>query len=106
MNYNSPEISIILPVYNCYTAFKKGIGLLKQTLEGLPMESEVIVVNDGSEIYFDQINEEALRQECILISYKKNRGKGYAVKQGVQAALGRVIIYMDGDLPFDLSIIN
>ena len=106
MHYNSPEISIILPVYNCYTAFKKGIGQLKHTLKDLPVESEVIVVNDGSEIYFDQINEEALRQECILISYRKNRGKGYAVKQGVQAALGKVIIYMDGDLPFDLSIIN
>ena len=106
MHFKSPEISIILPVYNCYTAFTIGIEHLKQTLKGLPMESEVIVVNDGSEIYFDQINEEALRQECILVSYRKNRGKGYAVKQGVQAALGKVIIYMDGDLPFDLSIIN
>ena len=62
MDYKIPEISIILPVYNCYTAFTKGIGHLKQTLKGLLMESEVIVVNDGSEIYFDQINEEALRQ--------------------------------------------
>ena len=106
MHCKSPEISIILPVYNCYTAFTKGIGNLKQTLEALQMSNEVIVVNDGSEIFFDQINEEALKQECKLISYKGNKGKGYAVKQGVQAALGNVIMYMDGDLPFELNIIN
>ena len=106
MHCKSLEISIILPVYNCYTAFTRGISNLKQTLKVLQMANEVIVVNDGSEIYFDQINEEAVRQECKLISYRKNRGKGYAVKQGVQAALGKIIMYMDGDLPFDLNIIN
>ncbi len=106
MHCKNPEISIILPVYNCYTAFAKGIGNLKQRLEELRMTNEIIVVNDGSKIYFDQINEEALRQDCKLISYRKNKGKGYAVKQGVQAALGGVISYMDGDLPFDLNIIN
>lgn len=106
MDCKSPEISIILPVYNCYTAFTRGISNLKQVLEALQMANEVIVVNDGSEIYFDQINEETVRQECRLISYRKNKGKGYAVKQGVQAALGKVIIYMDGDLPFNLNIIN
>ncbi len=106
MHCKSPEISIILPVYNCYTAFTRGIGNLKQALKALQISNEVIVVNDGSEIYFDQINEEALRHECKLISYRKNKGKGYAVKQGVQAALGKIIIYMDGDLPFDLNVIS
>src|SRR5687768_1120290 len=106
MHCKDPEISIILPVYNCYTAFTRGINNLKQTLKALQLTNEVIVVNDGSETYFDQINEEAVRQECKLISYRKNRGKGYAVKQGVQTALGKVIIYMDGDLPFNLNIID
>ncbi len=106
MHCKNPEISIILPVYNCYTAFAKGIGSLKQRLKELGLTNEIIVVNDGSTLYFDQINEEALSQDCKLISYRKNKGKGYAVKQGVQAALGGVISYMDGDLPFDLNILN
>jgi dolichyl-phosphate beta-glucosyltransferase len=106
MHCKNPEISIILPVYNCYTAFAKGIGSLKQRLKELGLTNEIIVVNDGSEIYFDPINEEVLKHDCKLISYRKNQGKGYAVRQGVKAASGKVIMYIDGDLPFDLKIIN
>ena len=106
MDTQLPYISIILPVYNCYTAFEKGIGALRDVLDDLDEHSEIIVVNDGSEIDFDKINEKAVLYNCRLIQYKQNRGKGYAVKQGVEAALGKYIIYMDGDFPFDLKVIG
>jgi len=100
------DISIVLPVYNCYIAFVKGISGLKKNLADLNLKYELIVVNDGSEINFEEINEEALAQNCKLIAYRKNKGKGYAVKKGVEAASGKIIMYMDGDLPFDPVIVQ
>ncbi len=106
MDYKTPDISIILPVYNCCRAFEKGIIILKNTLVKLENAYEIIVVNDGSDIDFEKINDFAEAQFCRIISYKKNRGKGFAVKQGVDAALGKFIIYMDGDFPFNFNVVE
>lgn len=106
MDPTNINISIVLPVYDCYHAFVKGISGLKKTLNGLNLKYELIVVNDGSGIKFNEINNEALAHNCELVSYNKNRGKGYAVKKGVEAANGNIIMYMDGDLPFDFNVIH
>ncbi len=106
MDFKTPDISIILPVYNCVTAFKKSIGTLREILFTLAEDNEVIVVNDGSEIDYEEINECAVKNNCALITYRQNKGKGYAVTQGIKAASGKYIIYMDGDFPFDLSVIK
>ena len=106
MDFINIDISIILPVYNCYTAFVKGISGLKKNLTDLNLNYELIVVNDGSEIDFQEVNNEALAQNCKLIAYNQNKGKGYAVKKGVEAASGKIIMYMDGDLPFDPVIVK
>ncbi len=106
MDNKSPDISIILPVYNCYSAFKKGLPILKNIIFDLGGHNEIIVVNDGSEMEFDEINNLAILNKCRLISYKGNKGKGYAVKRGVLAALGKFVIYIDGDFPFDIKIIH
>lgn len=72
----------------------------------LNLNYELIVVNDGSKNDFEKINNHAVAEGCRLISYKKNKGKGFAVKKGVEAAEGNVIIYMDGDFPFEFGIIG
>ncbi len=33
-----------------------------------------------------------------LISYTKNRGKGYAMAQGIQASRGEILVFFDGDV--------
>jgi len=106
MDSINTDISVILPVYNCYPAFVKGVGDLKKKLADLNLNYELLVVNDGSEISFKEINDEALVRDCKLIAYNQNRGKGYAVKKGVEAANGKIIMYMDGDLPFEPDVIR
>lgn len=74
------KICLVLPTYN-------NAGTLSQVIDSLLVyTSGIIVVNDGStdgtarllSVYGDRINS---------ITYGKNRGKGYALKQGFRKAL-------------------
>ena len=41
--------------------------------------------------------------QVVVVKYEKNRGKGYAIRQGVAVAQGDVIIYTDVDFPYTLE---
>lgn len=74
----------------------------------LSMWYEVIIVNDGSEddtrSVLEKISEGDERMK--LISYSKNMGKGYAIKQGVLHSTGKYILFMDGDGDVDPNVLT
>jgi glycosyltransferase involved in cell wall biosynthesis len=63
----------------------------------------LIFVNDGS---IRNVDQQSLQRLSILVpqikllDHKDNRGKGYALREGVQAATGMFIIYTDIDFPY------
>lgn len=94
-------ISVIIPCFNEGKKIKKNIEKIKKKLS---KDYEVICVNDGST---DDTNEILKTIDGIkVIGYDKNRGKGYAVKYGIQHAKGDLIIFMDADLSTELSAIE
>lgn len=97
-------ISIVLPVYNGSMELDKGLPLLKALLDDQQHCYEVIVVDDGSAMK-ESVQGTAHRHQCRYVRNERNAGKGMAVKRGVQTATGDIIIFMDGDFPFNLSII-
>lgn len=99
------KISLIIPAYN---EEKRILGTLIQTIEYMEKEIpsyEIIVVNDGSR---DKTAEMALALSpyVSLVSYEKNRGKGYAVLKGVEKAQGEYIFFTDADLSYSLDYIK
>lgn len=57
---------------------------------------EIVVVNDGSR---DRTDEVASRIKGIkLVSYTPNRGKGYALRAGMKASSGEIIVVQDADM--------
>lgn len=102
-------ISIIIP---CYNEEKRLPDTIRQVLDFLTKNEfgsgEVILVNDGSsDKTLSLIKSKAAKETGIkYISYKKNRGKGYALKRGVLRALGKYILLMDADLSTPISQLN
>jgi glycosyltransferase involved in cell wall biosynthesis len=67
------------------------------------MAAETIVVDDGGGDFPAQPWEPAL--SARLLRLPRNRGKGAAVAAGMRVATGRVCVFTDVDLPYDLDLI-
>jgi glycosyltransferase involved in cell wall biosynthesis len=86
------KISCIVPAYNEAAR----IGNVLRVLQKHPLIDEVIVVNDGSEDNTDKIVKKF--KSVRLISYKKNRGKTFALLKGIRAAKNNILMFIDSDL--------
>ncbi len=86
------RISCIIPAYN------EGprIGNVLNVLQNHPLIDQIIVVNDGST---DNTEQEIKKfKKITLITYKKNKGKSYAIVQGIKASKYELLLFIDSDL--------
>lgn len=101
------KFSIVIPVYNEEHRIPKSIGEILNFFEKQPIETELIFVNDGSTDKTQVVLDPYYKKGVIkVVSYKENRGKGYAVRQGVGAATGDWIVFFDIDLATPLKEFN
>jgi glycosyltransferase involved in cell wall biosynthesis len=84
------KVSIIIPVYNEANT----IGVVVEQIRALYPEFEVIVVDDGSS---DKTDEVAASAGAFVCKHPYNIGNGSAIKTGIRAAMGDVLVFMDGD---------
>ncbi len=94
------KLSIIIPAYNEEDRIIHTLDASLAFLNQQHFHSEIIVVSDGSTDHtrsvaegFDSGNNVDLR----VIEYHPNRGKGYAVRTGMLAGNGEMILFMDAD---------
>lgn len=98
-------ISIILPCYNPLSDWTDTIlDSIEEIKNRLPyLEIELIVVNDGSTQNISESQVQKLKENIPnfqYITYASNKGKGYALRQGVKAASEELCIYTDIDFPY------
>lgn len=98
MKAKNPYLSVIIPVYN-ETGRLKNIWTIFNYLSSQKFFSELIIVDDGStDNTLQKLKKKSKQIPMKIISYYPNRGKGFAIKQGVLKASGRYILFTDIDL--------
>jgi len=94
------KVSVIIPVYN----EKETIGKIIEKVMEVPMDKEIIVVDDGSTDSTKKVLEEIIKkdkEEIRVIFKKKNEGKGAAIREGLQYISGDVVVIQDADLEYE-----
>ncbi|WP_315791246.1 glycosyltransferase [Fischerella sp. JS2] len=100
------NISVILPLYNEVECIDITWKNLLDFSYHHP-DFHFIFVDDGSTDKSKEVLTKNLENTKLsyikFISYDKNRGKGYAVKKGLEYAYGDFICYIDSDLAYSLE---
>lgn len=105
-------LSFIIPVYNEEKRIHKTFAALQelQLPRGLKL-LEIIFVDDGStdntkKMITAYAKSATISKKINIISYSINRGKGYALRQGMQQAISDYALFFDADISTPLSEIN
>ena len=100
-------LSIIIPAFNETVRLKKVLPELREFLRQSDFTWEVVLADDGSGDGTSQIPQNIFTaNEFQIVRYETNRGKGYAVKKGVQASRGEICLITDADLSTPLGEFN
>lgn len=96
-------LSVVVPVYNEEELVRASV----ERLRAVPLQMQVIAVDDASKDGSRAVLRAMKAQGLIdvLVEQPENRGKGLAVRAGVEHATGEVVVIHDADLeydPFDL----
>jgi len=87
-------VSVVIPAYNEEGAILDGLRETQAILTGLEIETELIVINDGST---DRTAEIARDAGFRVLDQPENRGYGAALKAGIEAAKFEIIVITDAD---------
>lgn len=71
-------------------------------LRALPLEKQIIVVNDGStDGTYTVLQELRATYELTVVQCQENRGKGFAIRSGLPHVKGEVVVIQDADMELD-----
>ncbi|BBE08627.1 lipid a biosynthesis protein [Mycoavidus cysteinexigens] len=97
----TPELSVVIPVYNEEAGLNALFARLYTALDALALPYEVIFVNDGSQDQSATLlaNQFRIRPENTrVILLNGNYGQHMAILAGFEAARGEIIVTLDADL--------
>jgi dolichol-phosphate mannosyltransferase len=94
------KLSIVIPAYNEKNTILKIVERVKQVNLG-KIEKEIILVDDASRDGTTDIIKKIKDNKIKKVFHEKNQGKGAAVRDGIKAATGEIVIIQDADLEYN-----
>jgi glycosyltransferase involved in cell wall biosynthesis len=92
-------LSVIIPVFNERSTVAEVIRRIRRV--DLPVDVEVVVVDDGSSDGTDKVLEALGDSTVRVINHPHNKGKGAAIRTGLETIRGDLVLVQDADLEYD-----
>ena len=103
---NKHFLSLIIPVYKQENIIVKNLKAIKQALDQIRYDYEIIVVIDGMVDKSWEKVVSAKIDKVRVIAYRKNQGKAYAIRSGMKQAQGDYIMFIDSGMEIDPNSIS
>ena len=102
------DVSVVCPFFNESGILEHAIRTLVDRLCTLDVTWELIVVNDGSVDGSGEIAERLAREfpQLRVLGYRYNRGRGHALRTGIAAARGEIVVTTEIDLSWGENIVQ
>ena len=91
------KLSVIIPAYN----EEKTIAEIVRRVRAVPLDKEIIAVNDASSDQSGAILDGLAAPDFKVLHHAQNRGKGAAIRTGLAAVTGDIVVIQDADLEYD-----
>jgi glycosyltransferase involved in cell wall biosynthesis len=95
-------LSVIVPVYNEAGTVRELLARVRAVDLGPDLSREIVIIDDCSTDETPAaLRAEATEPGTFVIRHPQNRGKGAAVRTGLAAATGDILLIQDADLEYD-----
>lgn len=108
MAAETPELSVVVPVYNEADNIDALVARLTPVLDRAATSHEIVFVDDGSaDATMSKLRDVHARDpRCRAVSFSRNFGKEIAIAAGLDHARGRAVVIIDADLQHPPELIE
>jgi glycosyltransferase involved in cell wall biosynthesis len=92
-------LSVIVPVFNERATVAEIVRRMRAV--DLPVEREIVVVDDGSDDGTGDVLTQLRDSTVRVVKHTRNRGKGAAIRTGLESSSGDLVLVQDADLEYD-----
>ena len=97
----SHYVSLIIPVYRQEKTIVRNLKQIKEVLDDIRYDYEIIAVVDGmSDKSFNKIKQAKI-PKVVCLTYKDNQGKSFAIRVGMNEAKGDYVMFLDAGMEID-----
>jgi len=102
------SLSIVVPMYNEQGIAQQAVRKLLDAMKGYEADFEILIVESGSTDQTPKIVDELAKKhrQVRALHQKKKEGLGSAIRHGFGNSKMDLVLYMDGDNPFDAKVIR